>query len=874
MRAHWLNEAVVIGDGPGGLAYAIVLWQARCHDPDFKMTVVGDRFGQYSREQGLRFDQDQFLIFLREFLDVEVGEAEVATISLNLQLEWLLGKSPDGREYIKLHRSSSIIRSLNDSTAFALFGNRPYCSIEIKHLEQLLFKRLQQLTAGDPRCRFVFKKRDKVTAPLGAVRDISAVGEVTLEVDAVEAEAETKLETTHPDAVFALDGVYSKARGVLAHIDGKLPPDRKIQSDEVAPEPLLHQAHSVGTYDTTLDVDAYLFNIYSRDGGGGFSRRLRNVRPVLSDFYALGWREPFFPIARIIPLKRGLYIGVQTPREILEEGDEAVRREKLMQWHKLVLRRVLPVELVDELAVKGVEAREKDDPSKAAEDRARRERREKLRIAGFEVVFAPGIKEPVIVLSEKTLLIPGADAFNGLTVNYQTAQGAFKALQGALALKKALSEATSKLEFQEIYAAEMQRLKQEKALSNVEYSEQEMAAKQLSEDGIRQQLVAAIAFNRTSEQIRRDFPYLNAEIINVGRVSVLGARPLESLLYKAVEKGSVSLVKFFLTRGGDLATRSSEGVDLFYTAVLSGQWSVQQLSAVFGDPTEDMLNQVRGDFTLLGDLVRCDNAEMVAYLLNQGANPGYRVPSSTHSRFPYQLVRTNTQLPLELLRRLASTDPSHAYVDYVSDRVSPDILIALADDFNAAEPDVQQQVFNYLRLNYPEKYLKRLIGRSHKDTLGVHWVDEQLRRVVASGSSQVYWQLCKIVRAILQSSLSVAWKVSVIQRNRSSFEGYIEQGRGAHGPSFEAVAIFACLTDLPKPRGCFPVSCGGAAKLEAKYQQLRSLRRACEEIGEGVGFTQYLQRIVDMSPKSSLAVTLKKWRKVPSVASVNARLAR
>ena len=862
---------------------------ARHDDPEFRMTFVGERMGQFSREQGLRFDQDDLLLFMGEFLDIRPGEDRI--LGLNRQLEALLGKTADGRKYIKAHRLTGITRALGDSTATALFGRRHYLSIEIKHLEQLLFKRLQQLTAGDPRCRFVFKKRDAEKAPLGAVADIAADGAVTLTTyerdqredkrDDVDGEVyiERVAEVMHPDALFALDGVHSATGGIVAHVNSKLPRDEKIALDDEAPEALLHSAHSVGTYDTTGVLDVFLSFNYSDD-------RLSLpqpdygpiVQPSLADFHALGWREPYLPIARIIPLKKGLYIGVQTPVSILEIDDAALKRERIAQWHKLVLRRVMPEALLDDLSVKGVEAKRKDDPSKVLENRTRRGLRERLRILGFDIVFAPGIKEPTFDLGEKMLFIPGGDAFNGHTINYQTAQGALKALQGALALKQALGVATTKEAFKELYTERMLALKAEKAESNRVYTEQERLTKQRAEGEIRRDLRGAIGLSDLSDsELRRDFPYLTPTIINEGGVNHFGQTIMASPMQWAVELGRHAVVQHLLTRGGNV-TVGAQGLHMFYVAVVSRRWTVEQLHDVFGTPTPAMLYQtnVAGIPLVTAVVMLDDHIDMLRYLLDQadacrGVEPWRE---ELHAqRAPYQAVRTQSTLPVDLLRRLSVTDDLEKYV---AERVSPSFLLALQDQFHSATTDVQWLVFNYLkaRTEAAPTCLQQMFEQSHAHSPGLAWLDSVLARgategqVLTRGATEGQVLTRRAVKAFLDAAMPPEVKEAVIRRNKVFFEAYVAKNR-VRSPLL-ALVVLGFLTEVPvalpsRGCGCLPMLCGGgAAKLAAKRQQVESLRHNAHRL-RASDLTGLIEALIDIAPTTALAKQLKTWPQLKPV---------
>ncbi|MDF1759716.1 MAG: hypothetical protein P1U40_04180 [Coxiellaceae bacterium] len=847
---HWLNNAVVIGDGPGGLAYAISLWLARSHDPDFTLTVIGERSGKYSREQGLRIEQSLCLYILEELTSIVPDETGISGI--NRQVQSLLGKrsgtEEEIRPYFKAHRSSGLTRSLNDPTALALFHQQHYLSVEIKHLEQLLFHRLVQLTAGDPRCRFIFKKRDEEVAPLGAIKHIAADGAITLAVD------DTPADTIHPDALFALDGARSSTRGVVAHINDNLPPDARIKIDTYTPPSLLHQAHSVGTYDTTAELDDYLLHNYSGDRLRRSRRQINITQPPLTDFIALGWREPHFPIARIIPLKKGLYIGVQTPSSLLSIADEADKRKALMQWHMLVLQRILPIDLITHLTVKGTGIRSKDDPTKADEDRARRERREQLRIAGFEIVFTPGVKKPVTTLSEKTLLVPGGDALNGYTVNYQTAQGALSALLGALALKYALEKSSAKAEFIHLYAGRIRDIKAGKDESNSTYSEHELENKREAEDEITTDLLAAISGGKNIVDRYSSFPVLNASIINNDTaLNLFNIRsPRQSPLRQAALLGQIETVQYFVNLGGDLSKTDHNGNDIFYSAVVSGLWTADQLQAVFGEPTAAMLNQGR-TITLLSTVIQLNNRPMTTYLLDKGADPAATPNRISLHPYAYQFVGFSTQWPVDLLSRLCiKTDLNN----YVEERVSPELFFAMTDRFNTASTETQIRVLRYLAACQHSKqpYLAQFITQLYNDNPAIPW----FRTVVSSDLALP----TALASAVLQADIPEENKLAIIQQDKVFFNHHIRSHR-SHRSIASAIVVMGYLTDTPMPRRCLPMLCGGPQKLAANRRQLVTLRQL-NTWGNQAETQLALQGVIDISPKSALAKKLTTWLQVPS----------
>lgn len=429
--------AVVVGDGPVGLANAIVLRKLGYSVYLFKERQF------YSRKHELRFNQAFFSEFSRQLLglrpDVNSRLDDEGIADYNIEFARLLGKPVDNKEdvfeaalvdsfvdgsnvpvqggipqYVTFNFPNERKKKIRhaDYAEFRLFKYEPFVAIQSKHLEQALLNRLRQLNTGS---LIELDSKPCEQQPTGAV---TALGAQTGELRYIS----SSTQNTHvlkPSIVIAADGAHShmvdlynqsaKDDALKFHV---------ISAQKQRPE---HQAHAINTYTFVGNNYAEIATEF-RHAFRSKSRIKAKHQPTRQQLIEMGWKLPRNPSRRIFLSKDGLYVGCEIPQKI-KDSKPAIER-----WQRLVMRFDLPRDVVRRLIVK------------SNADTQKRQKRRQLQFTSFDVTCQGGLDDSIKALGEnRSLFIVAGDALEQGATNYQTATGARFGLKLALELGNQLA---------------------------------------------------------------------------------------------------------------------------------------------------------------------------------------------------------------------------------------------------------------------------------------------------------------------------------------------------------------------------------------------------------------------------------------------------
>ncbi|MDF1760317.1 MAG: ankyrin repeat domain-containing protein [Coxiellaceae bacterium] len=669
------KHAVVIGDGPAGLATAIMLIKR-----GYKVTLVGERQGEYTRTQVLRFGAVDFRNYAALLFGVELGAAvepaEVARLT-SQHIAALKAKSfvrasdPMPEAASERHYANHNTRPLDGF----FIGDGDFITMQIKHIEQSLFAQLKKLSAahGDS-CDFVYKKRQEVTNPDGSVRkDLGAVQSISADGEIVLKDEHGVEQAIRPDFIIPADGRQSIKTGVLAEINRHIadPEDRFNLVDSNYTRTLNPQ-HSVGIYNTSAAVKSDVKALLSHP----FSDQAVDLRgeldiPTEAELRAMGWMHYAAPERRLLRGKDDtVYMATETPETLLAIVDPFERNAKLQQWHRLVMRYELPERMItpELLYVKGADYLKPDedklDEIEQTLIKQKRAKRYSLSVGGFEVEVdkEQHLDKSFSVLGS-TAVLPVGDALERVT-HYQTATGLDSAFKTILALQEVLftgerstpgrlmrySTAIDHLHFQKDSSnRRLQRLR-----SNAASDARLQVARELivSIADIGSGVEAASEASRI-EELRRIINIIHADP-SICLTNITPGRR-RTAFDEAVDRGWNSVVNIALDHGQliELLRESPRATNLrFLDAIKHNRLSIDTIKRL--NMTGDAIHTTRlcdGMTPLMYAAVN-GNEEVAEYLLSQGANID-AVDRLDNTAFSYA-IREN-KVSLKLIEKLLPT---------------------------------------------------------------------------------------------------------------------------------------------------------------------------------------------------------------------------
>ncbi|MDF1654619.1 MAG: ankyrin repeat domain-containing protein [Coxiellaceae bacterium] len=667
------KHVVNIGDGPAALAMAIMFIKR-----GWKVTLVGERQGEYTRTQVLRFSATDFRNYAELLFGVELGDAsepaEVARLT---------------SQHIAALKAKSFVRTADAMPAEAgerhyanynfrsragfFIGDGGFITMKLKHIEQALFAQLKKLSAahGDS-CEFVYKKRHQVTNPdgttqkdLGAVQSISADGEITLQDEhGVE-------QTIRPDLIVPADGGQSIKTGVLAEINKHIvKPEERFNLVDSNYTSTLNPQHSVGIYNASATVRSGVNALLSHP----FSDEAIELRdelnvPTQAELQAMGWMHYAIPESRLLRGKDDtVYMATETPEALLVIADPFERKAKLQEWHRLVMRYELPERMItpELLYIKGAEYLKPDEERLEEVEQAlikqKRAKRQSLNLAGFKVEVDKDqhLDKPFSTLGS-TAVIPVGDALERVT-HYQTATGLDSAFKVILGLHEALLTGVGSMQ---------ERLMRYSAGHGLVHSEKDSITRRLlrlrsnAERDAKQQVARELIVGIVGIGLGVDFDSEASRIEELRRIidiihadpsiCLVSIRPDRShtVLDEAIERGLNSVVNAALDHGQFIEQLRDNGPAAnnrrFRRAIQYDRLSLDIIKRL--NMTDDAVNatQISDGITPLMYAAANGNEEVVEYLLSQDANIN-AVDRFGKTAFSYAIM--NDRAGLALIKKL------------------------------------------------------------------------------------------------------------------------------------------------------------------------------------------------------------------------------